>query len=164
MSAETTRHVEKLRELTKHIRMAMLTTADDEGHLRSRPMARQEIDDDGTLWFFTDRDSRKVHEADASHVNVTFVDPKADTFVSISGYGELVTDDAKVHELWNPFVKAWFPNGPDDPNVGLLKITPTGAEYWDAPAQSIVRIFGYAKSVISGKPPRDLGDHEKMVL
>jgi general stress protein 26 len=51
--------VEKLGELLKGIRFAMLTTEDGEGFLRSRPMATRELGEDGTLWFFTERAPRR---------------------------------------------------------------------------------------------------------
>ena len=52
--------VEKVAELAKEIRVGMLTTIDDAGHYVSRPMAQQEVEFDGDLWFFAERDSRKV--------------------------------------------------------------------------------------------------------
>lgn len=43
--------VEKLRELIKDIDIAMLTTIDEDGTLRSRPMGTQKAEFDGDLWF-----------------------------------------------------------------------------------------------------------------
>ena len=157
-------HVTKLRELVRHIEIAMLTTLDDEHKLRSRPMAAQEMSDDGTLWFFTSADAAKVHESENGSVNVALSDPKTNTYVSISGRAELVKDRSKINDLWKPSLKVWFPNGPDDPNVALLRVTPNGAEYWDAPSRSLVHLFGYAKAALTGRPPSDIGDHAKVEL
>ncbi len=157
-------HIEKLRELVRDIRFAMLTTVDESGFLRSRPMATQEMADDGTLWFFTGVDSPKVSEAQDYPVNVALTEPKDNTYVSISGTAALVTDSAKIHELWKPQLTAWFPNGVDDPNVALLRITPTAAEYWDAPNNAIVHLFGLAKALITRQPASDVGEHEKISL
>lgn len=52
----------KLQSLIKDIKFAMMTTATSDGTLRSRPMATQTEPFDGTLWFFTDDHSAKVHE------------------------------------------------------------------------------------------------------
>ena len=57
MSDERTRTVT---ELIKDQRLAMLTTTDPSGTLISRPMALQEVEFDGDLWFFASRSSRKV--------------------------------------------------------------------------------------------------------
>src|SRR3712207_7360015 len=43
----------------------------------------------------------------------------------------VVDDPAKKRELWNSAVEAWFPQGPDDDSVVLLKVEADSAEYWD---------------------------------
>ena len=69
MSAEDTR---KVAELLKGQKFGFLTTTTPEGKLTSRPMALQEVEFDGDLWFFAGRDSRKVaHIATHPKVNVT---------------------------------------------------------------------------------------------
>ena len=57
---ERSMSAEKVAELAKGIRVAMLTTIDDAGHYVSRPMAQQQVEFDGDLWFFAERHSRKV--------------------------------------------------------------------------------------------------------
>ncbi len=54
--------LEHLRHLIDDVKIAMLTTVDPSGALRSRPMMTQAADDDGTLWFFSAEDSAKVDE------------------------------------------------------------------------------------------------------
>ena len=49
--------IRKLRDLTKDVHIVMLTTVDEDGSLRSRPMGSQPIDADGILWFFTEADA-----------------------------------------------------------------------------------------------------------
>ena len=152
----------KLAELLKKFRIAMLTTVDSEGTLISRPMAVQEAEFDGDLWFFAQRDSRQVEQL---HTN-----PEAgvalssnDAWVSISGTAEVVTDRAKAHELWNSAVEAWFPDGPDDPNVVLVKVHADGAEYWDSPGSRVTTLLSYAKSKLTGKRP-NVGENERVDL
>ncbi len=164
MNVMAEEQVEKVRDLVRGIEIAMLTTVDDSGYLRSRPMAAQEMAADGTLWFFTGKDSPKVHEAQEYPVNVALTDPKANTYVSISGTARLVSDGEKVRELWKPVLSAWFPDGPNDANVALLSITPTAIEYWDTPSRSLVQLFGLAKAVLTRTPPSDIGEHEKITL
>jgi general stress protein 26 len=43
-----------------------------------------------------------------SQVNVSFSNPSHQSYVSISGRAEVVTDKAKARELWNPYLKAWL--------------------------------------------------------
>src|ERR1700712_115648 len=113
---------QKVADLAKDIRIAMLTTTDDDDHFVSRPMAQQEVELDGDLWFFAERSSRKVQHLQARPaVGVTLT--SNDAWISISGTAEIVDDPAKTHELWNSWVEAWLPQGPDDPEGGLIKVT-----------------------------------------
>src|SRR5256885_9709801 len=107
MARSSSAEIEKLHELIKDVRFAMFTTAAKNGTLRSRPMATQRTKFDGTLWFFTDEDSAKVHEIGRDrHVNVSYADPDSNTYVSVSGMARLVKDREKVKELWSPLVRA----------------------------------------------------------
>jgi general stress protein 26 len=99
----------KLRELIEHIETAQLVTMDTDGVLRSRPMATQQLGEDGELWFFTNDYTAKVdHVLVHPEVCVTYADPAKNSYVSVSGKAELVRDPAKIRELWRPMLKAWF--------------------------------------------------------
>lgn len=152
----------RLAELLKKFRIAMLTTVDADGALISRPMAVQETEFDGDLWFFAERGSRQVEQL---HLNpaVGVALSSNGAWVSVSGTAEVVEDNAKAHELWNSAVEAWFPNGPDDPNVVLLKVHADGAEYWDSPGSRVATLLSYAKSKLTGKRP-DVGENERVEL
>ena len=156
--------VAKLGELIKDVKIAMLTTVDPDGSLRSRPMATMGTKDgfDGTLWFFTKDDSGKVGEIDREHqVNLSYSDPSHQNYVSVSGTATVVHDKAKNEELWTPLFKAWFPKGLDDPHMALLKVTVEKAEYWDTPSSAIVHLFGFIKATVTGKAAKP-GDHAKI--
>ena len=136
--------------------VAMLTTVQAKGELASRPMATLEMDEHGAFWFFTDRQSSKLEYLRA--MNLSFIDPAKGTYVSLSGQGEVVTDRAHIDRLWSPMARPWFPDGPDTPNLALLKFVPEAADYWDAPNSSMVRVFGLIASVVAGKPVA-MGEH-----
>jgi general stress protein 26 len=124
----------KLIEMIDAIAVGMLTTADESGHLRARPMATQRAED-GYLWFFTGRDSPKVAEIRKDcQVNVTYSDPANQVFVSVSGVARTLRDEAKIRELWTGEAQRWFPEGPEDPRIALLSVEITAAEYWDVDA------------------------------
>jgi len=154
--------VAKLAELVSKFRIAMLTTVSPDGALTSRPMAVQEAEFDGDLWFFAPRDSDQVRHLNADPT-IGVALSSSDTWVSISGTAELVEDRAKARELWNSAVEAWFPNGPDDPEVVLLKVHADGAEYWDSPGSKVMTVLSYAKSKLTGNRP-DVGENEKVDL
>jgi general stress protein 26 len=160
--------IEKLKELIKDVRVAMLTTL-DWGVLRSRPMQTQDFDFDGDLWFFTSSETHKTEEIEKDRrVNVSYAAPDSNTYVSVSGTAEIVNDRAKIEELWNPILKAWFPKGLEDPTLCLLKVSAEQAEYWDSPSGTIVQVFGFVKALVTGESADhndgSIGEHGKVSL
>jgi general stress protein 26 len=151
-AVHSTQDIEKLRDLVKDINYCMLTTV-DEGCLRSRPMASNgEIEPNGDLWFFTYASSHKVAEVNQQEqVNVSFSDPNQQRYISMSGTAEIVKDRSKMEELWKPALKAWFPQELDEPDIALLKINVTQAEYWDGPAGWVAKTVGFAKALATGE-------------
>lgn len=156
--------IDKIAKMIKGTRIAMLTSMTESGHLHSRPMALQEVEFDGDLWFFTGKNAPKVHQVDDEpRVNVCFSDPDKQNYVSLSGIASLVIDQAKNKELWNPAYQAWFPKGLDDPELALLKIHVDGAEYWDSPSGTVAHVVGFVQAKLTGQPG-DPGDHAKVDL
>ena len=98
-------------------------------------------------------------------MNLSHSKPDDQRYVSVSGTASTVRDQAKMKELWSPLHKAWFPKGLDDPNIALLRVDVDRAEYWDAPSSAAVRLFGFAKAVLTGKRYGEEGvDHQKVKL
>jgi len=142
-----------LKEKIKDIRLAMLTSQETDGDFHSRPMYTHDMDEDGTLWFFTYQDSNKVREIERNNrISLTFSDDGAETYVSVSGTAEVVKDKKKIDELWSDALKTWFPNGKDDPQVTLLKIKTHQGEYWDRPGGKMMKLFEVAKGALTGQP------------
>ena len=154
---------EKLCEMIKAIDLCMLTTVDESDDLHSRPMSLNgDIDEEGNLWFFTSSNSHKASEIERTpNVNVSFVDTGDQRYVSISGTAQLVHDRDKIKELWKPVLKAWFPDGPDQPDVVLLKVKMTKAEYWDGPWSTIAQAVSFVSAIVTGKQV-DLGENKKL--
>jgi general stress protein 26 len=159
---ETSTDTRKVAELTSGIRIAMLTTVDEEGHFVSRPMAQQEVEFDGDLWFFSSRNARKVAHLAANPIASVTLSSNS-TWVSISGTAEVVEDAAKADQLWNPFVEAWFPEGPDADSVVLIKFTGETAEYWDTPGGRLASVISLVKSKATGER-YDGGENETVRL
>jgi general stress protein 26 len=157
--------LKKLREMVKDIDFCMLTTVDEGGDLHSRPMSSNgDIDPDGDIWFFTSASSHKVSEINKlPKVNVSFADPDNQRYISVSGTAQLVRDRAKIDELWRPEFKIWFPEGKDDPEVALLRVSLEKAEYWDSPSSTIGYALSFVSSLVTGKEP-DLGENKKIEL
>ncbi|GCE13068.1 pyridoxamine 5'-phosphate oxidase family protein [Tengunoibacter tsumagoiensis] len=151
-------------EKIKGIRIAMMTTHEPDGSLHSRPMATQEIEFDGDLWFFTQASTPKVEELQREHhVNIAYIGSDDNLFVSVSGTAQLIRDRQKIKDLWKPFFKAWFPKGEDDPDLALLKVRVTDAEYWDAPAGKMGALYSVVKGLATGGQDSS-GENQKLHL
>ncbi len=159
MSAEDTR---KVAELLKGQRFGFLTTTTPEGKLTSRPMALQEVEFDGDLWFFAEQSAPWLtHISRSPQVNVGA--GSGGDWVSLTGEAVVVSDVAKKKELWNGGVEAWLPQGPEDPSVVLVKVDGDSAEYWESPGNRLATVFSFVKAKATGDQP-DTGDHKKVDL
>ncbi len=158
----TTDERNELWEKVKGIRVAMLTSVGEDGRLYSRPMYTQEIDGGDGLWFFTAKSSAKSEQVRRhEEVNISYVDPGKNVYVSVAGRAHIVDDPEKERELWNPMNNAFF-EGLDDPELVLLHVDPERAEYWDAPSGAMRQLFNLAKAAMSGR--HESGENEKIDL
>ena len=94
-------------------------------------------------------------------MNVTLT--SNDTWISLCGTASVVEDRAKAKELWNSWVEAWMPQGPEDPSVVLIKVTADSAEYWDTPGGRIASVISFVKAKVTGEP-YDGGENERVSL
>lgn len=161
MATETIDVRERVTEMVKDVRVCMLTTMTESGKHVSRPMAVQDAEFDGDLWFFTYNNSHKVAEVQKMpDVNVAFSDDKSGSWVSIAGRAEVIHDRNKAEDLWSPVLKAWFPDGLDTEGLSLLKVHADSAEFWDTPSSKVATAISLAKSVATGKTAdKELGDN-----
>ncbi|OAK58772.1 general stress protein [Variovorax paradoxus] len=163
----TTNDQGKLWDLIKDTRFGMLTHRHGDGQLHSHPLTTQNKDGDDvrTLYFFVPKNGDIArHVASDPVVNIAYANTDDDSYVSVSGNAALLEDQAKKEALFNKMAQAWFPNGPTDPNLGLLAVTVVGAEYWDVDDSKMVQLYKMAKAAITGEPPKDLGEHKKVAL
>jgi len=152
---------QKIAELVKDIRIAMMTTVAKDGTMSSRPMAVQDEPFNGTLWFLTRSTSDKVDEVEEDrHVTLTFAEPKDSTYIALKGIASVSSDRDKIKQLWNPLYKAWFPKGEDDPEIAVMKVDVSEADYWEASGSKVVMLVKYAAaSMTGGKVPLGEAGH-----
>jgi general stress protein 26 len=170
----TSNDITKLVELIKDIRVAMLVTMGERARgtggtdgLHVRPMYTQQIDParfDGDLWFLTSADSRKAREIDADErVLIVYADPASNKYVAIHGVAATDHDPTMARELWNVHAKAWWPGGPDDPNIRVIRVKVESAEYWDGPS-NVSYFISLARAVATGTKIRTTAEHGSVTL
>jgi len=145
--------LEKFKSLVKDVNICMfITNTRDDANTHTRPMATVDVEDDGTLWFYTDIRSIKVDEVEAQHdVHLVYAHPGKDSYLDVWGSASVVTDKQKIKEKWTPMVKVYFSEGTDDPNLALLKVTPKDSYYWDNETGKMVYFLKAAASIVTGK-------------
>lgn len=146
----------RTRELMQDVGLCMFTTVDGEGRMRARPMALMGLDEDSaTAWFFTAAGTPKAQEiGHDGRVLLAFASTTQQDYVSAYGTAEMRRDPAKARALWSEGARAWFPDGPESPNLALIAVRIEGAQYWDSPSSAVIHAYGYAKALLTGEPPR----------
>lgn len=137
--------VKQFADLIKDIRVAMLVTVSTGNVIHSAPLINQGLDAEGNLWFLVSKNSQKVQDIGFnSHVNLTFA--SSGKYVSAPGTAEFVNDDFdKVLQLWTKSYETWFPKGPNDPNIQLLKVEIETIEYWEGHSYPVSKILEFVK-------------------
>jgi general stress protein 26 len=157
----------KFFELLRKFDNAMLVThAGDGAPLHARPMQIAETSEDGSIWFIAAANSPKIDELTRdSHILAILQNEKQ--WVSVSGRAELHHDRARIHKVWKEQFRAWF-DGKDDPNIVLIRLNPTDAEYWDNKGIAGLKLLVKATAAyVTGKElngPNDVRTHAKVPL
>jgi general stress protein 26 len=160
-----TEEVRQVAELVDRAKIGMLTTMTASGKHVSRPMAVQEVEFDGDLWFFCYDDSAKAQQIRMNpEVNVSFSNDKQSEWASLSGQAEIVHDRQQAERLWAAPLKIWFPDGLDTEGLSLIKVHVDSAEYWESPSSKVRRLIGAARAAVSGDPDKFPGENRTISL
>ena len=124
--------IAKMKAIAEEIKICLFCTNVHDIPFDVRPMSILEVDAVGDCWFFSIKDSNKNDEILLdSKVQLLFSKPSYRDFLSVYGDAEIVTNPAKLKQLWPRADKAWFTEGVDDPNLTLVRVIAKGAYYWD---------------------------------
>lgn len=109
----------------------MMQTMDGDG-VASRPMSNNgEVRYDGDTWFFARTTSAKVDQIGRDpSVQLAFSDTEAPSFISVWGTAEVLTDVELKKKLWHAELERWFENGPEDPDVCLIRVAARRIQTW----------------------------------
>jgi general stress protein 26 len=156
---EQKEHIDRVWDIVERVALCMLTTRGPRG-LRARPLEARPDRNAKTIWFITDVRSSKEEEIAANNeVGLVFIDKDKNIYLSITGRADKLRDPDTAASVWHATDNMWW-DGPSDPNVGLLRITPLNAELWDGPSSTAVMVFEFIKSQITGVKPH-LGENRK---
>ena len=146
--------VEKIRELLEGFPIAFMVTVID-GAITARPIGvvGDHAAFDGSLWFITDKRSRKVAAIESGSTTVLmFQNDKEGAYLHLSGRASVVEDRQKLEELYTTLQRTWFPLGLDDPNITLIRFDAEQGDYWDSHDSMVRLAFAFAKSLVTKTP------------
>lgn len=119
--------VDKIRQVVDKADTCFLVT-----HGGVRPMGVRQCDDDGNLWFLSDKHSHKNAQIEANgEVELYFQATEHSGFMHLTGHAIVLQDKALIDKLWTPLARVWFHEGKDDPCISVIRVHPTQGQYWD---------------------------------
>ena len=156
MSTENLDHrnaIDKLKDMVDKIDIGMMcTNTSDVSHLHAVPMSRQEVDDEGNLWFLFSSESETYTNLQKSNqISVLYSDISNYNFLSINGVAEVSQDKSRIDKYWNKMIEGWFEKGKEDPRIRILKVIPSEGHYWDNKSNKLVTFLKVAVSAVSGQ-------------
>lgn len=168
MSTENLQHrqaIEKLSDLVDKIDIGMLCTFNGKNdYPHAIPMSRQEVDENGNIWFLFSSDSDTYRNLQHNKkLSLLYADVGNYNFLSIDGTGEISQDQVRIDKYWNKMVEAWFEQGQEDPRIRVLKVIPQDAHYWDTKSNKLVTFLKVAASAVSGTK-MDIGREGRLDL
>ena len=156
-------HIDRVWEVIDKAKICMMVTR-FAGGLRARPLEARPDRDAEVIWFLTDKRGLKDDEIEAdAKVCLTFVYPEDKVYLSITGQAFVGRDPERAEALWNEEQQVWWPGGPEDPNLLVMRVEPERAEMWDGPASSAVAAYEFAKARLTGTKP-NLGENRKVTV
>jgi general stress protein 26 len=118
-------------------KLAMFTTSDANGSLRSRPLTMKNtaLDANDSLWFFMAIKSDSIAgPASEPSVNVAYSPPSDARWTSVTGTALVVEGGDKARFLWKRSAAAWSFGGPTDPDFAIVQARMVHASEWQAGA------------------------------
>jgi general stress protein 26 len=142
--------------------VAMLGTRDADGLLIARPVMPVKVEPEGRVWLFTALDGDIARDiAHDQQVHLSFVNQVAELYASLNGVAQVLHDPQTARAIWSPTAGVWYPNGPDDPSLGLVRIDVHRGDYWDMKDARLLRFFRLGMAALAGTRPDDVATHRR---
>jgi general stress protein 26 len=153
--------VTRVWRLIDKIKVCMLATHDGR-RIRARPMRAAAREGENAIYFLTDVKGRKDEQIDRDgEVTLIFAKPDSGKFMAISGVARVLDDRFLVRDLWSSAAEAFW-EGPEDPGIRAIEVTPREAEFWEGP-HGLVASVQMVIAAASAMPPV-MGDQRKVDL
>lgn len=153
--------VDRVWKLMEKIDLCMLVSRDGE-KIRARPMSSHPRQAENAVYFLTDARGHKDEEvAQDDHVCLVFQKQNEGKFLAVTGRARVSADRVLIRDLWDKDAEAFW-NGPEDPGVRVITVTPDDAQFWEGP-HGVVATVQMVLAAATNAPPV-LGDQRKVDL
>lgn len=128
-------------EAMKAMDICFMSTMKAEGGISSRPMSNNaQVEWDGSNWFFSNGDTKKIAELEADPTTELSFQSK-DAWITLSGRAKLHRDDkALFKKHWTKDLDRWFDDGIETPGLTLIEVVADRAECWGKPGDGVVEL------------------------
>lgn len=153
----------KIKELAENIDFAMMETNLGAKQTHIIPMSTKEVDDDGNIWFLSNKksDHNRYLNADNS-VQLIYSKPGDFEFMTIFGHASISTERPVLEKYYGKSDDAWF-EGINDPNLTAIKVVPEDAHYWDTKNGKLISLLKMGMGAVTGEK-QDLGEHGELKI
>jgi len=156
-------HETRIWNIVEETAVGMLTTRFT-GGLRARPLEARPDRNGGVIYFIIDVRGLKDDEiAAAPEVCFTVTNAQDKAYLSITARASVLRDPLLAAKYWKKTDDVWWPGGPEDKHVRVLRLDPLRAELWDGPASSEVARHEFARARATGEKP-NLGENRKVSI
>lgn len=122
---------DNINDIIEDFDVAMLVSVGLDNAMHARPMAVAcHEEETGNIYFATSSVNGKIAEIENNPDTAVTLQSKFQ-FVSLSGQAIVSNDREMIRELFSPAWEAWFPEGPEQVDIRLIKFSPEQGEYWD---------------------------------
>lgn len=156
MDMATTEDRRKIWKQIEGTRFAFFTTVSEADGLRARPLTTQRVDGETTVWFFIARDGDLARDVEAnSRALLTYSNEGDSFYASLSGAARVLVDPIQAKAMWSKLNEAWFPGGPEDPNLALLRVDVDHGETWEPTTNKLMQFLSIAAAAVTHTKPNE---------
>ena len=147
--------IKKIKEIAENT-VCHICTFTEAFSIAARPMHTQQVDDSGSFWFFSDKDSSLNSQlGENDKVQLLYIQNNKSEYLSIEGTAIISKDQGKIDELWSGWAKTWFTGGKEDPNLTLIEVMPANGYYWDTQHGKMIQLIKIAAGALTGRTMDD---------
>jgi general stress protein 26 len=137
------------RRIVTRVRYCMVVTPAADGGANARVVQPFPPDEDWSVSFVTSARSRKADEIHRTgRLTLAYQHDPEGAYVSLVGHARLTADPATKARIWSPGLDEWFPAGPDDPDVVVVRLATERIELWSYAAGIMPEPRGQRAAVV----------------